>query len=223
MLRRFGQCAQSTIRRGHLSLLAALCFFMGLPHDASAHHPDRECQPVTPRIDCIPPLGNSLPPGYRRRYNRPSYWMGRISYCIAPSSQEAMAWHKAQHRGDYDCNRGYVRPYYRYTKPWEALTVGVRKDRYRSTEDDEQARRSAKDPASLSDSGERETDDLETDDLDRDVMRLNDLTEPTTADPPVDPADADTEPADDSTPGRTPTIDDLPTILDADPAKSKPK
>ena len=42
---------------------------------------------------------------YRRRYNRPKYLGGKIAYHIAPSSQEAMAWHEAEHLGAYKNHR----------------------------------------------------------------------------------------------------------------------
>jgi len=106
--------------------LMMLCV-VGLAVPAIAHHPDRECTPVSQRVDVIPPLGNHLPESYRRRYNRPTYVGGKIAYYIAPSSQEAMAWHKAEHRGDYDCDRGRVVPHYFYQKPYEALRIGGRK------------------------------------------------------------------------------------------------
>lgn len=99
----------------------------GVVTPVAAHHPDRECQPVTPVIDLIPPLGNRLPEEYRRQYNRPTYLGGRIAYKIAPSSQEAMAWHRAEHRGDYDCDRGRVVPTYFYLKPYEAMRIGSRR------------------------------------------------------------------------------------------------
>lgn len=95
---------------------------------ATAHPPDRGRQTVRPRYDLIGPIGNRLSPGYRRRYNRPTDLGGRIAYKIAPSSQEAMAWHAAKHRGDYDCHRGAVVPYYEFARPWEALPVGRRRD-----------------------------------------------------------------------------------------------
>ncbi|KAA5543613.1 hypothetical protein FYK55_10400 [Roseiconus nitratireducens] len=96
---------------------------------AHGHHPNKECQPVWPRIDCIPPLGNNLPIGYRRKYNRPSYIEGKIAYWIAPSSQEAMAWHRAVHAGAYQKPKKHLRleQHYFYPKPWQALTVGPRR------------------------------------------------------------------------------------------------
>lgn len=93
---------------------------------ASAHHPNREAQPVRPRVDIIGPLGNNLPPSYRRAYNRPRYLGGKIAYWIAPSSQEAMAWHNAVHRGYYRNHRPRMETHYFYPKPWEALKVGPR-------------------------------------------------------------------------------------------------
>lgn len=98
---------------------------------ASAHHPDRENQPVRPRIDLIGPIGNRLPAGHRRKYNRPSYWQGKIAYHIAPTSQEAMAWHRAEHSGAYESPKKHLRleQHYFYPKPWQALTVGPRQSK----------------------------------------------------------------------------------------------
>ncbi len=93
----------------------------------SAHHPERETQPVHPRYDVIGPLGNRLAASYRRLYNRPTYLGGKIAYHIAPSSQEAMAWHRAEHRGLYDGNCPRVEDHYFYPKPWEALQTGQRR------------------------------------------------------------------------------------------------
>ena len=120
-------CVKTHSLRVHGFIGLAIAAMLG-GTSASAHHPERECQPVTRRIEVIPPLGNRLPPEYRRRYNRPTEFGGRIAYWIAPSSQEAMAWHDAQHRGDYECDRGRVVPRYIYAKPWEAIVVGPRPD-----------------------------------------------------------------------------------------------
>lgn len=92
-----------------------------------AHHPNKECQDVHPRIDVIGPLGNRLPPSYRRRFNRPRYVGGKIAYYIAPSSQEAMAWHEAAHLGAYSKHRPRIEKHYFYPKPWEALQIGPRR------------------------------------------------------------------------------------------------
>ncbi len=101
-----------------------VCFSTAAP----AHHPDHENHPVHQRIDVIGPLGTRLPMSYRRKYNRPSKWGGRIAYYIAPSSQEAMAWHAATHRGDYKNHRPRIETHYFYPKPWEALRIGPRID-----------------------------------------------------------------------------------------------
>ncbi|TWU26831.1 hypothetical protein Pla52o_06860 [Novipirellula galeiformis] len=93
---------------------------------ANAHHPDRENQPVHPRIDVIGPLGNRLPESYRRKFNRPTYLGGKVAYHIAPSSQEAMAWHKAEHRGAYANKSCRSVTHYFYPKPWEAMRIGPR-------------------------------------------------------------------------------------------------
>jgi hypothetical protein len=91
-----------------------------------AHHPDRVHQRPHPRVDVIGPLGTWLPMSHRRRYNRPSKIMGRISYSIAPSSQEAMAWHSAMHRGLYQNHRPRMEQHFFYPKPWEGLRIGPR-------------------------------------------------------------------------------------------------
>ncbi len=83
--------------RWSLLLLMVVSLATTLP----AHHPNKECQDVHPRCDLIGPLGNRLPMSYRRRFNRPRYLGGKIAYLIAPSSQEAMAWHDAVHLGAY--------------------------------------------------------------------------------------------------------------------------
>ncbi len=93
-----------------------------------AHHPDKENYPVHPRIDLIGPLGNLLPPSYRRRYNRPSNIAGKISYYIAPSSLEAMSWHASKHRNAYKDHKPRTVMHYFYPKPWEAIKIGPRVD-----------------------------------------------------------------------------------------------
>lgn len=92
----------------------------------------------TPRIDVIGPLGNRLPASYRRQYNRPSYLGGKMAAAVAPSSQEAMAFKRADAMGLYDnngvkglankkhCPPQRVEHHYFYPKPWEVLTVGPR-------------------------------------------------------------------------------------------------
>jgi len=93
---------------------------------AAAHHPSGLSHPVRPRVDVIGPVGNRLPESYRRRYNRPTYHGGKIAHIIAPSSQEAIAWERAEQRCDYDHHHGRIVPQYFYPKPWEALQVGAR-------------------------------------------------------------------------------------------------
>lgn len=99
------------------------------------------------RIDVIGPIGNRLPPSYRRQYNRPTYIGGKIAAKIAPSSQEAMAFHRAEELGLYDnngvkgalagkhCPPQRVEQHYFYPKPWEALAIGPRRDRMTPPED----------------------------------------------------------------------------------------
>ncbi|MEO1615665.1 MAG: hypothetical protein AAFV88_07460 [Planctomycetota bacterium] len=113
------------------SLTMGVALLLGVPSTAEAHHPDRANQPVTPMIDVIGPVGNRLPPGHRRKYNRPGYWMGYLAYKVAPSSQEAMSWHRAVHTGAYEDPKKNCRleQHYFYPKPWEVLTVGPRRSR----------------------------------------------------------------------------------------------
>lgn len=106
--------------------LIVLALLSGLAVSAQAHHPDRRNKPVYQYIDLIPPLGNRLPASYRRRYNRPTNVGGKIAYWIAPSSQEAMAWHDAKHRGFYRDHRPRIEKQFFYPKPYEALRIGAR-------------------------------------------------------------------------------------------------
>lgn len=124
-----GNLRCQVFRRGGLSRIAILgVASLACVQTVAAHEPNRECGPVTPRVDLIGPIGNNLPIGHRRKYNRPSYLEGKIAYKIAPSSQEAMAWHHAEHTGAYSdekkCQR-YERHYW-YPKPWQVLRVGQR-------------------------------------------------------------------------------------------------
>lgn len=103
---------------------ALLAFCVSI--SAFAHEPCRECEPVRQRIDVIGPIGNDFRQSYRRTCNRPRYLSGKIAYLIAPSSQEAMAWHKAEHKCAYEKDLGRIEPHYFYPKPWEALRIGPR-------------------------------------------------------------------------------------------------
>ena len=93
---------------------------------SSAHHPNCEWLPLHLPIDLIGPLGNKLPMSYRRRYNRPTKLGGKVAYYVAPSSQEAMRWHKATHLGYYKNHAPRMVAHYFYPKPWESLRVGPR-------------------------------------------------------------------------------------------------
>ena len=105
----------------------ATCILAGfVASPAQAHHPDRAKQPVRPRVDCIGPVGNNLRPSYRRVYNRPTNLQGKIAYWIAPTSQEAIAWHRAKHVSAYKRGLPRQEPYYFYPKPWESLQIGPR-------------------------------------------------------------------------------------------------
>lgn len=83
-------------------------------------------QPVRPRIDVIPPLGNHLPYSHAARLNRPAYWVGKTASVIEPSSHEAMAWERAKQRGHYANHAPRMVTHYLHPKPWEVLGVGPR-------------------------------------------------------------------------------------------------
>lgn len=116
---------QRSAKIARLGLFVGMVSGLVVASPSLAHHPDAANHPVRPRIDVIPPLGNCLP-SYRERYNRPTYLGGKIAYCIAPSSQEAMSWHRSVHRGYYANHAPRMEDYYLYPKPWEALVVGPR-------------------------------------------------------------------------------------------------
>ena len=121
--------AVSSIAHASVGVAMLLGFCFTNLRSTMAHHPNKECQPVTPRHDLIGPIGNRLEPDHRRKYNRPSYWMGKIAYKIAPSSQEAMAWHRAVHSGAYESPKECMRleKHFFYPKPWQLLNVGPRR------------------------------------------------------------------------------------------------
>lgn len=120
------RCGTANRLRSTIALTPALIVTALLAVDAQGHPPDRAHQTVRPRVEVIPPIGHRVP-DHRRTYNRPSDWVGRWAYHFAPSSQEAMSWHAAKHRGDYDqdCPRRVV-PRYEYLKPWQAIATGPR-------------------------------------------------------------------------------------------------
>ena len=106
-----------------LALLSTLAAPLLAAAPTAAHPPDWASHPVRPRIDVIPPLGNNLPYSYAARYNRPAYLTGKIAYCIAPTSREAMSWHRAAHRGYYADHAPAMQTHYLYPKPWELLGI----------------------------------------------------------------------------------------------------
>ena len=109
-----------------LRLIALLLGTTAVTCSAWAHHPERDCQPVRPRIDVIGPIGSNLPLSYRRRFNRPTNLGGWLAYKFVPTSQEAITWHKASHRGNYKNNSPRTEMQYFYPKPWEVLKMGPR-------------------------------------------------------------------------------------------------
>jgi hypothetical protein len=106
-----------------MSRLLLSIAFVCVASSCFAHHPDRANAPVRPRVDCIGPIGNRLPPSYRLRYNRPTNLGGHLAYVFAPTSQEAMAWHNAKHRGNYKNKMPRTVMQYFYPKPWELLNM----------------------------------------------------------------------------------------------------
>ncbi len=111
-----------------LKRLSALAVMLCAAVPAAAHHPEWQSHPVTPRIDVIPPLGNNLPYSHSARYNRPGYVTGKIAYWIAPSTREAMSWHRAAHLGYYANHAPRMVTHYCFPKPWEVLGIGARTD-----------------------------------------------------------------------------------------------
>lgn len=137
--------ARLTSRSLVLASLAAVVFSAIGSDPVNAHPPDKQHQPVHQRYDVIGPLGNRLPAGHRRKYNRPSYIGGKISYWIAPSSQEAMSWHRAVHSGAYKAPKKhqYIYQQYFYPKPWQLLPVGPRPSSAAQAEREQQLQQEA--------------------------------------------------------------------------------
>lgn len=150
-----------------------------------ADHPDKENYPVHPRIDLIGPLDNWLPPSYRRRYNRPSNFAGKIAYYMAPSSLEAMSWHASKHRNAYKDHKPRTVMHYFYPKPWDAIKVGARLNTVDMTEID-------KIPSALPASQENETlqDVLQQEDGILEKLRQIPEEDASPSDKPLRPADA---------------------------------
>ena len=170
-----------------------------------AHHPDKAHQQVHPRIDLIPPLGNWLPPSYRRRFNRPTNFGGRIAYHIAPSSLEAMAWHAATHRNAYKDHRPRLEMHYFYPKPWEVLKIGARPQTTSKGRID-----NVKSPLPDFESGETLMDALDR--TDKALQEVEDLEESLQSTP-----ESSTSPSDLTPPAQAETSDEA----DATPAADK--
>ena len=110
-----------------MRLLVAILLIGCVFESVQAHHPERRGKVPTLNRDLIGPIGNRLKASYRRIYNRPTYVGGKLAYWFVPTSQEAMAWHRAEHRGAYDMKvKARIEPHYFYPKPWETLRVGPR-------------------------------------------------------------------------------------------------
>ena len=106
--------------------LAALTLGFVTLSSAMAHHPQRKCSPATNKVDVFDTVGAMLPAPYRWKYNRPTNWGGRLAYWFEPSSQEAMVWHDATHRGYYADDRPRIEKHFFYPKPWESIRRGPR-------------------------------------------------------------------------------------------------
>ena len=119
---------KKSVTEGMERMRLLILLFLVLPASTNlwGHGPYLSLPPTHPRFDPIPPLGNRLPPSYRRVYNRPTYVGGKLAHVLAPTSQEAMSWHEHVHRGSYRNHAGRIEPLYFYPKPWEVLTVGPR-------------------------------------------------------------------------------------------------
>jgi hypothetical protein len=117
---------RSSFTRIPTAAILGLVYWVSQPVTTRAHHPHEDIRTPHQRIDVIGPVGNRLPMSYRRKYNRPTDIGGKISYWFNPTSQEAMAWHKAEHAGLYDCKAGKVVNHYFYPKPWEMLQMQSR-------------------------------------------------------------------------------------------------
>ncbi len=111
--------------RWQSNLIGVMLGLLLLTGSSQAHHPDLENQPVHPRFR-TPTTILDYVPGYRARFNRPTYLGGKIAYWISPTSQEAMSWHRSVHRGYYANHAPRMEDRYYYPKPWEALQVGSR-------------------------------------------------------------------------------------------------
>ncbi len=163
-----------SVKKTQFALTFAMMICFSAPTEA--HHPDRENQPVYPRIDVIGPLGNRLPPSYRRVYNRPTNIGGWIAYKIAPTSQEAMAWHNATHQNAYKCDRPRLEAHYFYPKPYDALRTGPRPNPDAETVEDDREDGGSLD-AEVTEQGDLSSSPLE---------RGRGLTDAVNADEPID-------------------------------------
>ncbi len=129
-----GEIRATQVERWQEKLIGSTLIVLLLASSARAHHPDLENQPVRPRFRTPTTLLDYVP-GYRERYNRPTYLGGKIAYWISPTSQEAMSWHRSVHRGYYANHAPRMEDRYYYPKPWEALQVGSRNPVNRSQAD----------------------------------------------------------------------------------------
>lgn len=95
----------------------------------AAERPTFNRDTCDPRPDILPYWLTEWYTEYRRAYNRPRYWSGRVAHAIEPTSQEAMVWCEAVQMGLYDgCRQPPAYKRYFYLKPWEALNTGPRPD-----------------------------------------------------------------------------------------------
>ncbi len=107
------------------------CLALGTTLLAPAHGGERPTLQHTcdPRPDILPYYLYYAHTEYRRKYNRPSYLGGWLSYKLSRTSQEAMVWEENLQAGNY-VGKHQPPMYKRYfaPKPWEVLQTGARPD-----------------------------------------------------------------------------------------------
>jgi hypothetical protein len=123
----------------NLSRCALVALLLGTiaPAAIAGERPTFNKETCDPRPDILPYWLTSWHQEYRRTYNRPRYWSGRIAAAIEPTSQEAMTWCEANQAGLYDGpHHGRDNPpvfkRYCYPNPWDILLTGPRPDFSRS-------------------------------------------------------------------------------------------
>lgn len=113
----------------HKALLFALVLTLNLPCLHASERPTLNPQTNDPRPDILAHPFYDSRPEYRREYNRPRYWSGKLAYHMSRTSQEAMAWQENYCAGNYACpDMAPLCKHFYYPKPWEGLNTGARPD-----------------------------------------------------------------------------------------------